>query len=356
MPLIDRVIFTGEVGALAWKFPSDALSTTTQVIVNESQEALFFKGGQALDVLGPGTHTLSTGNIPVLSKLLNLPFGGQTPFTAEVWYVDKTVRRDLNWGTATPISVRDKETNQALSVRAFGNWGMRIADTRAFLTQIIGTQRIGSTDLIQKFFVGEICQRLTSVLSAKMLTISFMEINAHLNDIAEATKEAMNAEFVRFGIEVINFNVINVNIPTEQQERLNAFLASGIEDEIRLKRLGGSYGEVRKWDTLEAAANNEGGNVGSMMTAGLGLGLGFGAGIPAGQQLGQQFQQEQPVVPTAAPVTPVVPVAAPIAPATPVAPAADPVAKLTTLKSMLDSGLITQAEYDARKQAILDAI
>ena len=88
-------------------FPNEELKLGTQLIVNEGQQAIFVKGGQALDVFMPGTHTLSTGNIPLLNKLINLPFGGDTPFTAEVWYLNTTVKRDLPWGTPSPIPFSD---------------------------------------------------------------------------------------------------------------------------------------------------------------------------------------------------------------------------------------------------------
>jgi membrane protease subunit (stomatin/prohibitin family) len=100
MALIDRIKFDApDDNILVWKFPSDELTLGTQLIVNQSQEALFLKGGQVCDLFGPGTYTLSTANLPLLRALVDLPFGGQTPFAAEVWFVNKTVKRDLRWGT-----------------------------------------------------------------------------------------------------------------------------------------------------------------------------------------------------------------------------------------------------------------
>ncbi|MGL4593323.1 MAG: SPFH domain-containing protein [Thermoguttaceae bacterium] len=343
MALIDRVSFAGETGVLAWKFPSDSLSTGTQVIVNQNQEAVLYKGGQALDVLKPGTHSLSTGNIPILANIVNLPYGGKTPFTAEVWYVDKAVHRDLNWGTKIPIPIRDTETKLPLSLRAFGKWGMRVEDSRSFLTQIVGTQRMWDTAQIHSYFIGEICQRLTTVLSSKMKTTSFMEIGSDLNEIAEATKSAIVAEFARFGLEIINFNVISVNIPDSEQAQLNDILSSGKKEAYRVQNIVSAnnmsaYAQIRSLDALESAASNEGGAVGGIMGAGLGMGLGMGIGIPAGQQLGQQFQV--PTQPNTAQPTQ----------------AADPIAKLDTFKKMLDAGLISQEDYEVRKQAILDTM
>jgi membrane protease subunit (stomatin/prohibitin family) len=334
---INRVEFTGGSGVLAWKFPNNELSTGTQVVVNQSQEALFFKNGQALDILGPGTHTLTTGNIPLLSKIINLPFGGTSPFTAEVWYVDKTVQRNLKWGTHSPIHIRDTETGLPLQIRSYGNFGVRVNDARSFITQIVGTKTSTGTDLVHSFFNGEICQRLTSVLSQKLATVSFMDIGSHLDDLSARTFEAVKTEFERFGIEVVNFNVINVSIPEEQQKLLLDKLSTGLDEQTRLRRLGESYATVRSFDVMDKAAGNEGGAAGGMLGAGLGLGLGMGVGVPAGQQLAQNIPNFAPN-PAPQPATP------------------DPMSRLKSLKTMLDEGLISQDEFDKKKAEILGSI
>ena len=153
MAIIDRIKYDAPSDdAIVWKFPSESIRLGAQLIVNESQDAVFFKGGKALDTFGAGTHTLSSDNIPLLSKLINLPFGGKTPFTAEVWYVNKTVKRDLKWGTKGPVQVIDPMYNYPVSVRAFGRWGMRINDARSFVVQMVGTQT--SSDLSRKGYIG----------------------------------------------------------------------------------------------------------------------------------------------------------------------------------------------------------
>ena len=127
MALIDCIKFDCPVDdILVWKYPSENLTLGTQLIVNQSQEAIFVKGGKALDVFGPGTHTLSTGNLPFLQKLINLPFGGKTPFTAEVWFVNKTIKRGLKWGTKGPVQVLDPIYMYPVNLRAFGEWGLRV--------------------------------------------------------------------------------------------------------------------------------------------------------------------------------------------------------------------------------------
>ena len=116
---IDRISFNGEAEDIVWKFPYDNLSIGTQLIVNHSQEAIFLRGGAVCDIFGEGTHTLSTNNIPVLQKLINLPFGGRTPFTAEVYFVSKTVRRNLKFGTINAVPVINFEASLNKNAIAF---------------------------------------------------------------------------------------------------------------------------------------------------------------------------------------------------------------------------------------------
>ena len=138
MALIDIVKWDDPKDLLAWRFPNTELSTMTRVIVNESQEALLFRNGKLLDTLGPGDHTLTTDNIPLLNKIINLPFGGKSPFSAEVWFVNRAASLDVNWGTADPIQVEDPKYGIIVPVRAFGQFGLRVADSGLFVTQLVG--------------------------------------------------------------------------------------------------------------------------------------------------------------------------------------------------------------------------
>ena len=343
MALIDRIKYDSPSDdAVVWKFPSEDIRLGAQLIVNESQEAVFFKGGKALDVFGPGTHTLSSDNIPLLRKLINLPFGGKTPFAAEVYYLNKTVKRDLRWGTAGPIQVIDPLYNYPLSVRAFGRWGMRVNNARNFIVQIVGTQTSSSlkgyigSERIEEYFTGEIIQRLSDALAKFFVkkNISIFQASAQINDLSAFIGGDIAPEFQRFGIEIINFNVERISIPDEEQKKFQEILGKRMEiDQISQARVGQAYTTMRTFDTLEKAAENESGGAGQLMGAGLGLGAGLGAGVPVGQQIGNAMnvQPEQPQ-------------------------GDDPMAKLNKLKQMLDNGLITQEDFDKKKQQILDSM
>lgn len=343
MALIDCIKYNAPSDdAVVWKYDSEDIRLGAQLIVNESQEAIFFKGGKALDTFGPGTHTLSSGNIPLLGKLINLPFGGKTPFSAEVYYVNKTVKRDLKWGTAGPIQVIDPLYNYPVSVRAFGRWGMRVNDARNFLVQLVGTQtssalnkHIGS-ERIEEYFSGEIVQRFSDALAKFFIEkeISFFQASAKINELSSFIGSDVAPEFQRFGIEIVNFNVERISIPEEEQKKFQEILGKRMEiDQISQARLGQAYATMRTFDTLEKAAESEGGGAGQLMGAGLGIGAGLGAGVPVGQQIGSAMnvQPDQPQ-------------------------SDDPVAKLKKLKQMLDNGLITQEDFDKKKQQILDSM
>ena len=154
MAIVDVVKYNGGPDVLAWKYPSEELGTWTQLIVNESQEAILFKGGKALDVFESGRHTLSTANIPVLNKIVNLPFGGRSPFTAEVWYINKLFSLDIKWGTATPIQIQDPKYGVFVPIRSNGMFGVQIEDSKKFLVKLVGTMGSFDKNTLVKYFRG----------------------------------------------------------------------------------------------------------------------------------------------------------------------------------------------------------
>ena len=154
MAIVEVVKYNGSPDVFAWKYPSEELGTWTQLIVNESQEAILFKGGKALDVFQSGRHTLETANIPILNKIINLPFGGRSPFTAEVWYINKVNSLDIKWGTASPIQLQDPKYSVFIPVRAFGQFGIRIENSKQFLVKLVGTLSVFDKTNILKYFRG----------------------------------------------------------------------------------------------------------------------------------------------------------------------------------------------------------
>ena len=142
MAIVEVVKYDGSPDVLVWKYPSQELGTWTQLIVNESQEAVLYKGGKIFDIFQSGRHTLSTENIPLLNKIVNLPFGGRSPFTAEVWFVNKLYSLNVKWGTPTPIQVQDPKYGVFVPVRANGQFGIQIKDAEKFLVKLVGTASV----------------------------------------------------------------------------------------------------------------------------------------------------------------------------------------------------------------------
>lgn len=274
---IDVIKFNGEPDDLVWKFPYNNISTAAQLIVNQSQEAIFLKGGEVADIFGPGTKTLSANNIPILQKLINLPFGGNTPFVAEVWFVSKTVRRNLKFGTERPIDIWDPLIQNSVPVRAFGQYGIRISDSAAFLREMVGTLHLFTTDDIIDQFRSDIVQALSERITGFMTDeqISVVTINGKLSAVSKYIQEQINEEFERYGIEITNLKVENINFDKNdpQVARILEGYAKAKERAVQ----GFTYQQERQFDILETAAGNEGSS-GDIMGAGMGLGLGVGIG------------------------------------------------------------------------------
>ena len=181
--LIDVVSYNGEADDLAWRFPYDNLSTRTQLVVQEGQEAVFFSGGKLADVFGPGTKTLSTNNIPILQNLINLPFGGESPFKATVTYVN-TVNRVEDWGLGG-LSVNDFTFGggrMVIVVGGYGNLTMRVSDAAAFIRTYMGTQHNIKSDEFSEKFSHQIEQYLKPVISKyfDLQRVSITQINNYL--------------------------------------------------------------------------------------------------------------------------------------------------------------------------------
>jgi len=290
MAVVQVVKYSGGPDVFAWKFPNEELGTWTQVIVNESQEAVLFKGGQALDVLGPGRHTLSTANIPVLSKLVNLPFGGRSPFSAEIWYINRVHSLDIKWGTTAPIQLQDPKYNVLLPLRSFGQFGIRVQNSKTFLTKLVGTLPAFDKGHIERFFKGIYMTNVKDSISSYLVNkgVSMLEINAYLVELSEHLKERITPALEEYGITLINFFVKSVNVPEDDPAviRLRDALAKKAEMDI----IGFNYVQERSFDTLEGAATNQGSAQAGMMGAGIGMGMGLGVGGAMGGQMGNISQ------------------------------------------------------------------
>lgn len=172
----------------------------TQLIVQEGQAVLFVCGGVVADVFYPGTHTLSTDNIPILKKLINLPFGGTTPFSAEIYFINTTVKLDINWGTSEPIQLIDPKYHVKLRVRAFGQMGVRILDAATFFKEVIGGMQkddIVKVDKVKGYYRRILVVKVKSVIADTIITnkISALEITTKLEELSDKLEEQILPEF-----------------------------------------------------------------------------------------------------------------------------------------------------------------
>ncbi|WNY27923.1 hypothetical protein MmiEs2_01020 [Methanimicrococcus stummii] len=284
MGIVNVLTFYGTADTFAWKYPNDELSTYTQLIVKETQEAVLYKSGMALDVFGPGRHVLETANIPILNKLINLPFGGKSPFKAEVWYVNKIYSLDIKWGTTSPIQIQDPKYGIFVPVRSFGQFGIKIEDSKKFLTKLVGTlpeyNKTTLTNYFRGLYLTKVKDSISSYLVNKQITL--LEINAYLDEISNHLEERIKPFFAEYGIKIVNFYVNDISVPEDDIGviRLKEALAKRAEMDI----IGYNYHTERTFDTLEGAATNPGSSSAGIVGAGLGLGM----GIPLGNIMGQQ--------------------------------------------------------------------
>lgn len=282
MAVIDVVKCPMQDNELCLKFPTDDLKMGSQLVVYPSQVAFFVKGGQIFDQFEAGTFTLKTSNIPLLNKVINLPFGSESPFKAEVWFINLTSKLDMKWGTPTPIQLEDPKYSIIIPVRAFGQYGLKVSDPELFLKTLIGNMSSFSADKVDSYFKGKLLSQLNVAIANKMVqdNISILDIHTHLMEMSEYCNEAINKHFGRYGLELQEFSIVSINIPQDDPSLIKLKEAKDLA--ARLKITGRDvYQMERSFDVLEGAANNQG--AGGQM---VGMGMGFGVGAGVGAQMG----------------------------------------------------------------------
>jgi membrane protease subunit (stomatin/prohibitin family) len=293
MAIIDVVKWDGDASQLAWKFDkSQELSTWTQLIVNESQEAVVCRGGAMDGPFGPGRHVLKTENLPILSKALSLPFG-RSPFTAEVWFANKVIPLDVQWKTDKPIPVQDPTYKILIPVQANGQYGVQVAHTRKFLVKLVGTMPEFKQATLQEYLQGMILTIAKSTIAKEIVRkkVPLLEISTELVALSEAIQRDLAEKLEEFGLKLVNFFVSSIDVDERDPsiEKLRGALAKRAEMDI----VGYSYQQEKSLEVLKTAAGNEG-SAGQIMGAGIGLGAGLGIGGVIGQGFGAVAQHLNP--------------------------------------------------------------
>ena len=220
MAIIDLVRWApqGNQTIYAYRFPETNLSTYTQLIVQESQEAILFSKGQIIGKFGPGKHTLNTENLPILRNLFGLPFGGKNPFTAEVWFVNKLQPYNIDW-SIDRMDIHDADYNTGIPLVAKGRYGLKITDAERFLIKIVGTKNsFDQNDLTDQFF-GEFSTKTKSTVLQFMINnrIGLKQISAHLDSISEHLKTVMLPFWENLGLELTKFYVTSIEVDSSTE-------------------------------------------------------------------------------------------------------------------------------------------
>lgn len=293
MAIVEVIKYNGSPDVFAWKYPNEEIGTWTQLIVNESQEAVLVKGGKVLDVFESGSYTLDTANIPLLNKIINLPFGGRSPFTAEVWYINKAYNLDVKWGTPTPIQIQDPKYGIFAPVRSNGVFGIRIQDSKKFLIKLVGTMQSFDSNTVNKYFRSLYITRVKDAISTYLIheQISVLEINAYLDELSEYMKDRLKPTMEEYGIELISFLVNEISIPEDDKAVIK--LKEALAKRAEMNIIGYSYQQERSFNTLEGAAKNGSSSAKPLMGAGMGLGMGLGMGKGVGSGFGHMAEEIQ---------------------------------------------------------------
>lgn len=320
MAILKIIKYEGDNQTFIWKHPVEDFNTKSQLIVDESQEAIFYMNGQALDLFGPGRHTLETQNIPLIRKLVSLPTGGETAFKCKVYFINKTEQMAIKWGTDSKVQFLEPTYKFPLSIGASGQMSMVAENSRKLIVKLVGTEAMLGQDRLVAYFRAFIMTRVKTYLAQiiKEKKISIFEVDEHLNDLSEALKQKISADFADYGITLKTFFVTTVVRPEGEAnyEKFKSlyFRQFGDVAEAELRQKVGvidqkteaekmviesegmaqkrkiegyNYQQERGFDVAEKVAQNEGS--GNFTSAGIGLGIMSGVGGAVGSGVGGAF-------------------------------------------------------------------
>jgi membrane protease subunit (stomatin/prohibitin family) len=323
---IDVIQWTeSEDGTLAWRFPMQDMEIQygATLVVRETQLAVFVNEGKVADVFGPGTHKLTTQTIPVLTYLKNWDKLFESPFKSDVYFFSTRQQVDQKWGTPQPITIRDQDFG-AVRLRAFGNYSYRVADPKLFHTEISGTRdSYGVADLDGQLR-GLVLQNISQAIAAS--GIPFLDLAANQLAFAQALSRQLAPEFEKIGLKLEGMTVQNLSLPEELQKVLDQKIGMGM--------VGGDMGKFMQYQTAQAIpkmAEGAAGGGGSIA----GDAMGLGAGVALGQVLAQNLQAGLQGA-GAAGVKP-----------------DEIMVTLEKLGELKAKGILTQAEFDAKKAELL---
>ena len=289
MAIIDVLKYDGPNNVLVWKWRpqnggnrEEELRLGTQLIVNLSQQAVFVRNGKVADVFETGRHTLTAANLPILSSIIGLAFGGQSPFKAEVYFFNKAVAMDNKFGLI-PFNMPEPNFKVPIPVTSRGSFAVKVKDVQSFLSQIIGTVPDFEADTLKHYFRGVITEQVkTAIIKiSREQKISPLELESIVIDVSDAVKGIISETLAKYGLYLEMFNIEAIPIVDEEErvkkvvEEYQRLMSQDMEERMRLKRRAENlemYKIERSFDTTETAASNLGGGNGILGTV-MGLGM-----------------------------------------------------------------------------------
>lgn len=374
--IADIIKYEGDNTTFIWKHPCEDFNALTQLIVHESQEAIFMMNGQALDLFGPGRYTLETQNIPLIGKALNIPTGGQTPFHCEVYFINKTEQMAIKWGTDSKVQFMEPTFNFPLAIGASGEMSLRVNDSRKLLIKLVGTEdflgQAGLTRYFRAFLMTRVKSYIAQVIQQQKINI--FEIDAHLNELSAALMKLLQPDFDDYGIALERFFLTTVvkpdGEPTYEKFKSLYFRQYADITEARIRQQtqvidaeteaqktviasqamatkraqeGYTYQQERGFDVAQDVAKNEA--TGQFTNMGVGLGTMAGVGGAVGGLVGNAVNGALDNAGSPQPQQPV--------------PSDDMTAfqaKLQKLQMMKDANMLSDQEFAQLKQQLLTSI
>ena len=317
MALTKVIKFEGNNTVFIWKHPATDFNMGSQLIVHESQEAIFMVNGEILDSFGPGRHTLETENLPVAKSLMKLSTGWRSALHAELYFVNLTEQMAIRWGTDSKIQYLDPEYGFPLEIGACGEMSLSVANSRKLLTKVVGTEKILTQEQLTKYFRAFLMNRVKSIISAEITEkkINIFSIDQHLQILSDAVKEKLNDDFYDYGINLNQFLIMTVLKPEEDRnfikfkelhyrkysdvaeaelkqklsliEQQTKAQQTVLEAEALAKKRqleGYTYQQEKSYEVARELARNEA--TGEFANIGVGLGMLTGVGGSLGQTVG----------------------------------------------------------------------
>ncbi|HVP38208.1 MAG TPA: SPFH domain-containing protein [Candidatus Saccharimonadales bacterium] len=270
-------------GEIVRRYPAEGsaeIKMGAVCVVQEAQQAVFFRDGKVLDALGPGRHVLSTLNLPVLTKLLSLPYGFKSPFRTAMYFVSTRVFTDLRWGTKNPVAFRDKDLG-LVRLRGFGVYTLRVGDPVLFVNTLMGARGTLNSAEVSDYLCDVIVARLNDLLGETFTSI--LDLPAGYEALAAKVKNAVHEDFAKYGIELVDVFVNSVTPPDEVQKMLDERSGLGAV---------GNLDNFLKYEAAKALGGSAqgGGMAATAAQAGMGVGVGAGVGAALPAMLAQSMQ------------------------------------------------------------------